>query len=559
MDFSKNTSAAASKRTLDSDLLLLPGGTLLKRILENENPGAFVRRLSAEDFFWVVKQIGEDDCLPILELAGEEQWQYLIDLDIWEKDTLSTEKALVWLKRLAEADPERLSDWLFGEEQPLISFLLYQAAEIVIKTPDEEGPELSEAYFTLDGVFYIKALREENREMLEELLRTLAQKNHELYQGLLYELASMIPAEAEEELYRLRNGRIAEHGFVPFEEAISVYAPLDLAALQTTSSALPPGKLIDKSTDEFVPVVPLRQVENKGMFSQTLANISDGFVLERIAIEFADLANRIIAAGNFSEISDPEILKASCLEAAAYLNIAVERLSNNDMTKAADTLEKHSVIELFRFGYGLAVDLQKEAGRWRKQSWFFSRGWGNDFWGARWEHLLDGLFATRPLFSSGGQMPYRNFETINDLDETRKNLHQMQALDTMMARLSPLVTDTHFNLTHKTFHSILFNRWAHQVLEKEPSVEPLSQSDAARFFAILRNEETHPPYRMASFKDKFIAAFMEGAVDFKPEETNALFEALNDIWEDFRREYEDIKTEDIESRFSPFVLISGAA
>mgnify|MGYP001593221964 CR=1 FL=1 len=548
----------AMGKIIDQDLLLLPGSALLKRIIEDEDPQAFVRRLSAEDLFWIVKRIGEDDCLPVLELAHEEQWQYLIDLDIWQKDRLSPEKTLAWLKRLGEADPERLSNWLFGEERNFLSFLLFSAAEVVVKNQEEEGLDLPETYFTVDGVFYVRALSDENQEMIEALLTTLAQNNNEGYHRLLYGLAAIIPAEAEEELYRLRNGRIAEHGFVPFEEALSVYAPLDLDALKTETPPLPPGKLVDKTNNEFVPALPLLQLEKEGIFRHTVSHISDPLVFERISVEFADLANHIIAAGNFPEISDPDILKASCRQATGYLNIALERLSRNDIPAAEAILRSHSLLTLFRAGYGLAVDLQREAKRWQQKSWFFSQGWKNEFWGSPWEEMLDGLLATRPLFYDGeaAAIPYREFKSGSDLDETRKQLQRIQTLDRMLSRLSLTESDTHLKQLHKTFHSVLFNRWAHKLLENKPSFEPLPQNEAARFFLVLRREETAPPYRMAAFKELFISDFIEGAADFAPNETDALREALNQVWENFCCEYEAVRTEDLEGRFSPFLLIS---
>jgi hypothetical protein len=557
VDSAKNTSGKAIGRTIDRDLLSLPGGTLLKRILDNPDPEAFVRRLSAEDLFWIVKRIGEDDCLPVLELADEEQWQYLIDLDIWEKDQLSPEKTLAWLKRLAEADPKRFSNWLLGEERHLLSLLLFRVAEVVVKDQQEEGLDLPEAYFTLDGVFYIKAFSEENQEMIEALLNTLARNDPEAYQEFLYRLAAIIPAEAQEELYRIRNARIAEHGFVPFEEALSVYAPIDLTALKEEPPPLAPGKLIDRTTDEFVPALPLLQMGKEGLFPQAVANIPDQVVFERISIEFADLANRIIAAGNFPEISDPDVLGASCVQATGYLNIALERLCNKDISKAKDILDNHSLLTLFRTGYGLAVDLQNEARRWRQKSWFFSQGWKNEFWGEPWGEVLDGLLTVRPLFYSGDKEreTYRDFKSGNDLDETRKQLRRIEVLDRMLARLSLLGRDARLQQTHKTFHSILFNRWAHKLLEKESSFEALSQNEADRFFHILREGETDPPFRMPLFKDMFLSDFMEGAADFEPGEADVLREALGRVWENFCREYEDIKTEDIEGRFSPFVVI----
>jgi len=216
------------------ELLKLSGSALLNRILDEESPEVFFRRLSEEDFFWIVKRIGEADCLPLLRLASKDQWEYLLDLETWEKDRLNADRVLSWLSRLSDADPARFAAWLFSQGDALFSLLINRKTEVVIRDGEEEA-DLSGGYFTLDGRFYIRPIREEDREAVEGLLRTLASKDYHAYQALLYGLAALIPAEVEEELYRFRNGRLAEHGFLPYEEAVAVYAPLDPTVLRARS------------------------------------------------------------------------------------------------------------------------------------------------------------------------------------------------------------------------------------------------------------------------------------------------------------------------------------
>jgi len=69
------------RATLLRELALLPGSEVLNRILALESPGAFVRRLPCVDFLWLLKKVGEGDCLPLLELASTDQWQFLLDLE----------------------------------------------------------------------------------------------------------------------------------------------------------------------------------------------------------------------------------------------------------------------------------------------------------------------------------------------------------------------------------------------------------------------------------------------------------------------------------------------
>jgi len=101
--------------SLVADLRSLSGKEILGWILERENPREIVQRLSTVDFFWLIKKIGEEDCVPVLELASVEQWQHLLDLEIWRKDRLYVEQTSLWLQRLCQADPTRLARWLFSE------------------------------------------------------------------------------------------------------------------------------------------------------------------------------------------------------------------------------------------------------------------------------------------------------------------------------------------------------------------------------------------------------------------------------------------------------------
>jgi hypothetical protein len=550
-------SKSLAEITANRDLLSRPEGELLQRILDSENPGELVRRLPAEDLFWVVKRIGEEESLALLEVASEEQWQYLVDLDVWRKDILSPEKALDWLRLLAEADPERLSAWLLNEDQTFPALLLFRMAEVVIKD-DDDADNLPGDWFTMDGRFFVKAFHEEDQETIERLLTTLGKKDHELYQELLFNLASINPAEAEEDLYRLRNNRIAEHGFLPFEEAIAVYAPLDAGAIAAEKPPLLPGRLFDEDERGMIPALPLKQMGKDAIFSRTVSLIADPTLRDRVSLEFAALVNQLIVAANLPEISDPDILAYSGRQAAGYLNVVLERLCGQDINHAENLLRAHTLLTLFRTGYGYAVSLKRKTRQWRKASWFFGQSLKNEFWGTPWGETLDGLLMEHPCFFAGNMNaePFREFTNAGELDESEKRLCMVQAIDRLLARLS--LADVHLRQDYsreKGVHPLFFTRWAHKILGNAPSFAPLSKIEAARFFGSLRAGEEHPPYRLSAYRELFIADFMEGAPDFEPEVSRALREALEIIWDDFTREYENIAEKDLEGRYSPFLHI----
>jgi len=50
-----------------------------------------------------------------------DQGEYLLDLEIWQKDRLEDHRLLSWLSRLGEADPVRFAAWLYGQAGALFS------------------------------------------------------------------------------------------------------------------------------------------------------------------------------------------------------------------------------------------------------------------------------------------------------------------------------------------------------------------------------------------------------------------------------------------------------
>ena len=65
-------------------LLAAPGKKALRFILDSPTPAHLVQSLAEEDLFWLVQEIGPEDALPILSLASNDQWQYLLDVELWD-------------------------------------------------------------------------------------------------------------------------------------------------------------------------------------------------------------------------------------------------------------------------------------------------------------------------------------------------------------------------------------------------------------------------------------------------------------------------------------------
>jgi hypothetical protein len=60
---------------------------------------------------------------------------------------------------------------------------------------------------------------------------------------------------------------------------------------------------------------------------------------------------------------------------------------------------------------------------------------------------------------------------------------------------------------------------------------------------------------MHGFKEAFIRDFTAYALNFEPEATSTLKETSSLIWREFVKEYEWVSIDDLDGRFSRFVII----
>ncbi|MBW2034802.1 MAG: hypothetical protein JRI94_14690 [Deltaproteobacteria bacterium] len=546
------------RRLLLKELFAFPGRDILNRIMNLDDPREMVLGLTCEDFFWVIKKVGEEDSPVLLELASVDQWQYLLDLEIWERDRLDISHASRWMTLLQQADCRKLVRWLFSEGEYLAYYHFFRTLEVVVINDKDEVFDIPDGFFSLDGVFYIRVLDPQYRESMEDIIRVMVDEDLTRYQALLLGLAGVLPAEAEEEMYRLRNVRLAEHGFLPYEEAIEVYSPLDPGVLEKEERQDFNEIIHDSEIRAIIPLLPLSQTGTQNVFMDVVGRTGDSIFLERLRLEFAGLANQILSADGIVA-HEIETLVEACKKGARVINLAIEKACGNDLLSAEKLLRCHSLVTLFRVGFGMALKLKWEAEHWLKGSWFYRLGLDPDFWGEHWGGILKGLLEKRPrLYVGPGQKEeYKDFEWLSDLGECLKALRGLMVLDGLLEKLveSHPLKEEIIHSPELTFHPILFNLWARLLLKIEPSFSGISLEKAKTFLYKLRGQSRKPPYKMEKFRRTFITDFMAHASDADPETASMLEKTLSLIWEEFREEYELVSISDFDGRYSKFVTI----
>ncbi len=548
-------SAVEEHRSVLAKLGSMSGRDMLNEVLDREKPHELVRALSCEDFYWLVKQIGEDDCLPLVALASEEQWQFLLDLDLWTEDRLDEVKTFQWISRLQRADLMRVARWLLREGQALGYMYFFRNLEVVVNTDEDAAVDLPEGFVTLDGVYYFRSLDRSRAPEFETLLKAVAAEDRLRFQAMLAGLSGLLPAEAEEEMYRLRGVRLAEHGFLPREEALSVYSPLPVTSAARGGDGADVRPCDESEAPVDVSLLPLMLMPVEGkMFNEVTSRIDDPSAQDRIRLEFSGLCNLIMSADRTIP-GGMEDLKAICRKAAGYVNVALEHLCGNDMSLAVASVRDNALVTLFRIGLGLAMDTGRRAARWSSDSWWKTSAPEFWFWGDVAGKILQGLLQPRPLYYSGGEEgeEFRDFQSIDEVRRCSGQLEKIIALDSLLARLD--ARPQQMEKGHEiTAQALLVTFWARSELGLERRFSPISFSDARKLLSILKGGVSGKKWLQKDFRAQF-TRFFESPASSDSEADKTLTEALSEIWDEFLDEYRYISAEDLDPRFSELLVI----
>ncbi|MBI4382574.1 MAG: hypothetical protein HY579_00890 [Nitrospinae bacterium] len=319
-----------------------------------------VRALPPEEIYYMVKEMGEQETLPILSVISEDQLQYIFDVEWWLEDKFLPQRALHWLALLDQcSDPQALNWFLTEEFEPKVMVLqsLIKVCKRDEMTDRYEGTE-DLPHITLDGVYDIYFKVPEARPALEKTLKLLRTDCEKVYLSLM-EAAIWYPVTPTvESAYRWRVFRAAERGIPEFEEAIAIYSRLDPEALKTGTPS--PEDFSEGGKYAAAPRYPLADADGSAFFGQCLGLIADAARTEAIRWELVYLANKVIVADR----RDPSTLEtqtAVMRKVLGYVNIGLEAGAEGDIHKGEKLLERAWIQSLFQAGYGQLLHLKWQA------------------------------------------------------------------------------------------------------------------------------------------------------------------------------------------------------
>ncbi|MBW2193626.1 MAG: hypothetical protein JRF27_07555, partial [Deltaproteobacteria bacterium] len=399
--------------------------------------------------------------------------------------------------------------------------------------------------------------RKINEDFLPGFLAKLAEHDPIKYQHVLLESQTIIAGEFEEEAYRLRNVRLAEKGFLPFEEAVGIYQPLSPDDLKSRHPAYVPGNA-DIHALVPVPLYPSEMLEADTIFTRSLKMIASNNVLQKIQTEFAGLANQITAADR-KQIKQREELREIVKKACGYIGIGLEALAGEnkkpDTNLTSALLQKFPVSRIFSVGYGRALKLKWRAERWRKKSWFENRHLPLSFWDEEWLGVLGGLLIKKPMFFDNYKtgILYRDFYSTGDVKTTETLLDEIIAADNIFSLMAPKFEPVPDTLL--TYKNLLLTLWAKHYLKLPEDPLAISLEAFKRFYDDLWYGTDIPRKIPRSMKESFLFWLSEQTALQPDEITQSMGQTLENLFAEIENEYGAVSKKALDPRFISLFLI----
>ena len=392
----------------------LPARARLDALLSAADAEALVRALPPEQLYATVAEVGLADASELVQLASPEQFQSLVDLGSWKRDTLDPHGLLEWLRAARGDDPEPLLKKLHGIDLELLEALL--RAFIVVhdleETPDPhvEGVTLDSA----DGRYRLE-LQIEGPEQaaLRTLLLDLMGEDPFVFSRLMEAVRWEMPTELEEIALRFRWARLSDLGFPDPEAAAGLYAAVRLPA------APPPS-----SRAELV-----RSGGRRPDFVQAALEGLDPVEAENAGEELRGVFNAALVADG-ADPGDLEAFRASAERARDTLGLGLEYLTGGDPRRAPAVVRETPFRTVFQTGFTLGLRLRHRADRLAARP--LARVDGEWMLWPEQAATVTALRRARPMralpVEGAEPVPFRSLSEVQKAEEDLGRAEQQQAL-----------------------------------------------------------------------------------------------------------------------------------
>jgi hypothetical protein len=406
-----------------------------EEIFASDDPPATISALPPDEFFYVIHELGFPDAMEILVHGTPEQIQAVLDFSVWDRDRVAMVPSDEWLAALVEAPVEVLGKWAQGIDVELLAFLIRQRCRIYDLSLEEVPDEIeSPLWNSPDRLFTLEFVGDQDQvRMTQHLVDSLYRYSPDLMRRLLVGMRSENDAEMEETAYRWRAGRMADLGFVDFQEALVAYQELDPTTVRIGSERAPSVRSQSEPVDDVhlrLPMVVTERLSGKTPFARAVAGLQTREEAAELHYALVALCNRVLSADQVNP-SDEEAIRGVLDRLSATLDLAIEFLARGDSEREVAAVRSIPILTLHRLGVSLIGKLRRLAIALRRKNPFAALAPALDIFETEDAEILASLTRTRPLFPrlideppAAGQRP---FATLADIAKATRAVERAAA------------------------------------------------------------------------------------------------------------------------------------
>jgi hypothetical protein len=420
------------------ELVPIPAKERVERILEHPFAKDIIRSMDPQSLFNLVQEAGLNDSYELVVLSSPSQVQSFLDLDCWNRDVFDLDDFTEWIDILLQAEPKDFEQMIVEMDREALAIWIREQVAIfeweadrdlldTISDPVSSSP---------DGVYaFVFPDDERSGAQIRLLLERVYAYDLEFAMHLLEAVRWELTTDMMEHMYRKRSARLNDMGFVPFEDALEVYAWQDpmkwvekarkkldqpIEPTLSTVGQLPPVDYQLQSIEERL------HSQQPKTFATALAAIGQIVPREEVAAQadkvlsqFRAVANRVHIA-DLGSTSDQNVARRAVERAQNNIGIALELLAPDSMEDRARALLTIPLKDIHRAGYSAVHNLGTQALKLTKRgNLTLLEDTPYSLLESEQEEMMSGLTQRRPVLHRGKGT---EFQTFSDVQRTATKL-----------------------------------------------------------------------------------------------------------------------------------------
>ena len=485
----------------DSTMLALSAVSAAEQTLtmlqELDDPKHIIKTIPPHDLLVTWNMADDEQRAILLDSADQAQVNLLVDLKCWKGDAPSINAVEELVGPLALKGFDGAQKVIHTLEGELRTLLLKRSARVHLledRNEDLVVPDTSELIACPDGYYYIELQEPDLVSDVERaLIQALLRQPVTFYQPELEAVRHELVSDLTEMAYKWHRARLADYGFSPREEALSLMVPMSAEEVLKLAENADP--ILSFPSDISLPVLYRENLHGNDFLDQVLDLMAhDDDIsrrMETLNVELAAMTNLYLSATGV-DVGDIDAVSRNINWARDMLSLGLSEAAGGDEEEGARLLAVLSPGMFMRVAFGLLYPLKNRAKKLLSDQKLIPAGRRGTIFDPPYFIGLDCLVRDIPchwpkLFASD-QPLHSLFEPgITELAafSTRKQVTRAEHLLEEAEQLSTLLFDTLKSErppVRGTPASILvMNALANAAGERDPIPRPILKEEAHAF------------------------------------------------------------------------------